>query len=153
MQLTPQGSNYPQPRDARPAYTAEQQFYIWYHKTDLGWKWDNITTAFNRYFRTRRPKGGLTCRFYRVLKEHGVETVRKQRNGRNDRRSSADGDEDDNLNARYGVLQRTNYRNIKWMLERHLSVRVLEQFAGRPDVRCGENSPCGRCRFCRHENR
>jgi hypothetical protein len=54
--------------------------YMWYFRTDLGCDWDAVLDGFRDQFsaKPRRAKGGLQCRFYRVLDDWGVEKVRSQ---------------------------------------------------------------------------
>ncbi|KIW14256.1 hypothetical protein PV08_07038 [Exophiala spinifera] len=63
---------------ARPPYTQEMNYFIWYHRIDRGLSWDTVTYKFNRYFDENRPKIGLQCRFYRLLAQNKVAPVRRQ---------------------------------------------------------------------------
>ncbi|KAK4936993.1 hypothetical protein LTR10_022242 [Elasticomyces elasticus] len=55
----------------RHKYAEERAFYIWYHRIDLGLTWDEVVAAYRRYWRDRRRKGGLQCKFYRLLEQYG----------------------------------------------------------------------------------
>ena len=109
-------------RVVRPMYTREQLFFIWYFRTDLAKSWDQVRSAYNVQFPDQREKGGLQCKFYRVLKDHQVERVRAQT------RSSLETAKD-NVTGRYGVVQRTNER-YRWMRDEHLRTPPLPQFQG-----------------------
>ena len=37
-----------QRREFRPTYQREEEFFIWYHRIDLGWDWTDIRHAYNR---------------------------------------------------------------------------------------------------------
>ncbi|RMZ20219.1 hypothetical protein D0859_15786 [Hortaea werneckii] len=66
------------PRAPRPAYSAEQKFYIMYARIIRGRSWPEIEQDFARLFGPRvsqRSKGGLTSVYYRVRKDWGLEDV------------------------------------------------------------------------------
>ena len=120
--LHPNPSSYTQARDPRFRYSDEESYFLWYHRTDLGQSsclyHDTLTNAsqVERRCRARWPnlmrkKGGLTCKFYRILNAWGVETVREQ-NRCLQRRGGGD------KVARYGVVARTNVR-FPWMRPEH----------------------------------
>ena len=94
------------PRPACRKYTTEQAYFIWYYRTDLEQCWDEVERAFHHHFGDKRPKGGLQCKFYRMLEEKNVEKVRQQaRSGRRRR---------GHMVRRCGVVQRTTAR-YSWM--------------------------------------
>ena len=104
LPITPASTMPVAGREPRPKYTPEQCFYIWYLYKDVDLDWAATVRAFNSMFgRPLRNKGGLQCKFYRTLEEFGVPKVRQQG------RSASEGS-----TARYGVLERTNYRNKDW---------------------------------------
>lgn len=129
----------PAPRAARLTYTLEQLCFVWYHRTDLAEAWDEVLAAYKVQFCQQREKGGLQCRFYRLLKDNRVETVRAQR------RSASDSPTD--RVGRYGVVQRTNKR-FRWMKDEHFCAPPLPRFRGmslRPSTQpsCSGCSECG----------
>ncbi|ETI28166.1 hypothetical protein G647_00615 [Cladophialophora carrionii CBS 160.54] len=95
-----------QPRLPCKKYAAEQAYWIWYHRTDLGEGWDEVEQKFDIQFGESRKKGGLQCKFYRLLDIHGVEKVRKQTKSGHKRRGNRVG--------KFGVVQRTT-RRYAWM--------------------------------------
>lgn len=66
------------PRGACHKYTREQEHFIWYHRTDLHMPWDQVELEYKQYFEHEREKGGLQCKYYRVLDFYRVEKVRQQ---------------------------------------------------------------------------
>ena len=73
-------------RAPRPAYSQEEDDFIWYHRIDLGKDWKAVSQAFNEYFhgRYRDGKAGLQCRFYRILHSAGtpaIGTLKRSNNG------------------------------------------------------------------------
>lgn len=66
------------PRGACHKYTQEQEHFIWYHRTDLHMPWDQVELEYKQYFHHDREKGGLQCKYYRVLDYYNVEKVRQQ---------------------------------------------------------------------------
>ena len=62
----------------RPAYSTEEQHFIWYLRIDRGYFWPDLLDAFNARF--ARPGGGrelsgLQCRYYRLLGQYGIPNV------------------------------------------------------------------------------
>ena len=51
---------------------------MWYHRVDLGRQWDRVREKWNRWFEVDREKGGLQCKLYRILDDHGVPRMREQ---------------------------------------------------------------------------
>ncbi|EXJ64233.1 hypothetical protein A1O7_00569, partial [Cladophialophora yegresii CBS 114405] len=94
------------PRAPCKKYDSEQSYWIWYHRTDLGEAWDEIEQKFDLQFGESRKKGGLQCKFYRVLETHGVEKVRAQTRSAHKRLGFKVG--------KFGVVQRTTKR-YTWM--------------------------------------
>lgn len=125
-------------RAARPTYTLEQLCFIWYHRTDLGEGWDEVLAAYKLQFSQQREKGGLYCRFYRLLKDNNVEKVRAQR------RSASDSPRD--RVGQYGVVQRTNKR-FRWMKDEHFCAPPLPQFSGQSPTPSTQ-PPCSGCSEC-----
>lgn len=72
--------NGAQDRTARPTYTEEEIYFIWYHKDDLGLQWPRIKELFNEYFNRRGRDGvqGIQCRYYRALDIHGIPKSRQR---------------------------------------------------------------------------
>ncbi|KIW73353.1 hypothetical protein PV04_01482 [Phialophora macrospora] len=95
-----------QPRPPCKQYNPEQAYFIWYNRTDLGQGWDEVEHRFEIQFGETRKKGGLQCKFYRVLGIHGVEKVREQTKTGHKRRGDRVG--------KFGVVQRTAKR-FSWM--------------------------------------
>ena len=125
-------------RAPRPKYTIEQVYFIWYHRTDLGEPWDEVLEAYRMQFAEQREKGGLQCKFYRLLEDHKVEKVRAQT------RSASDSPRD--KVGRYGVVQRTTKR-FKWMNYAHFCTAPLPQFSGNFQSSAIEQS-CSGCSDC-----
>lgn len=127
----------PNTRAPRPKYEEQQAFFIWYHRTDLSEPWDQVLLEFSRQFHHRRPKGGLQCKFYRLLKEWDVEKVRVQN------RHARDSPKD-RVGA-FGVVERTP-RRFEWMRPHHYNSPPLTQFSTQPPaspVSCSGCSDCG----------
>ncbi len=129
-------------RPPRPKYPAEHMFFIWYHRTDLAEGWDQVIQEFQQQFHYRRPKGGLQCKFYRLLADFGVEKVRAQV------RQTTDMGRNDDMVGRYGVVQRTN-RRFSWMRSEHQRVAPLPRFRQEPSLsRETSCSGCTDCAYC-----
>lgn len=126
-------------RGPQPKYTIEQVLFIWYHRTDLGEPWDQVLEAYRVQFSQSRPKGGLQCKFYRLLEENKVEKVRAQT------RSASDSPKD--RVGKYGVVQRTTKR-FKWMRYEHFHAPPLPQFSGDSVCSSIEQSCCSGCSDC-----
>ncbi len=75
-------------RAARPKYDHEMSYFIWFHRTDLGMSWNDVRDAFNKYFHKTRDVPGIQSKYYRVLNDHGVPSIRQQRRGRETPRDS-----------------------------------------------------------------
>ena len=65
----------------RPAYSTEEQHFIWYLRIDRGYLWPDLLDAFNARF--ARPGGGrelsgLQCRYYRLLGQYGIPNVTRR---------------------------------------------------------------------------
>lgn len=70
-------STQSKPRDFRPAYEAEQGYFLWWSKIDQDQDWPTISETFRATFpEDGRKKPGLQCKFYRVLSDHGMPTQR-----------------------------------------------------------------------------
>lgn len=67
-------------RTFRPTYSEEEIDFIWYHRVDLGWEWNEILRAFNFQFpdRITREVGGIQCKYYRHLENNGLPQVRRR---------------------------------------------------------------------------
>lgn len=67
-------------RSFRPTYSEEEVDFIWYHRVDLRWEWADILSAFNYQFpeRNSREVGGIQCKYYRHLENHGLPQVRRR---------------------------------------------------------------------------
>ena len=66
-------------RAFRPAYSIEEQHFIWYLRIDRGYLWPDILDAFNARFSRnggQRKLNGLQCRYYRLLDQHGIPQLR-----------------------------------------------------------------------------
>ena len=69
-------------RAFRPAYSTEEQHFIWYLRIDRGYLWPDLLDAFNARFSRnggRRELSGLQCRYYRLLGQYGMPQVRMLR--------------------------------------------------------------------------
>lgn len=118
---TPRGGQYGAvSRQSRPKYPKEEELFIWYMRIDLRLSWDKIETLFNAQFPASRERGGLQCKFYRVLKEWGVDKVRDQNLHSRD-------PEKDPQTGTYGVIKRTNMR-FQWMKPEHQRMPCLKKF-------------------------
>lgn len=100
-------------RAARPSYTAEQQYFLWYHRVDLELRWDAVLLTFKQYWGQERTKSGIQGVFYRCLDQNKVP---RQRDPERRRRQ---GDDDDYVDPRYGVIRYTKVR-FPWMQPEHL---------------------------------
>jgi hypothetical protein len=67
-------------RAFRPTYSDEEVYFIWYHRIDLGYDWQDINHAYNAQFpeRPREGFGGIQCKYYRYCEEFGVPKVRNR---------------------------------------------------------------------------
>jgi hypothetical protein len=68
-----------QRRDFRPTYQPEEEYFIWFHRDDLGLDWSDIRSAYNQWFppsRAREGFQGIQCKYYRCCQMHGVPKVR-----------------------------------------------------------------------------
>ena len=95
----PSSSKYPGARrEFRPTYSEEETLFIWYHRIDLGYDWQDITHAYNRQFpeRAREGPGGIQCRYYRCCSDNNIPKVRE-------RRRSASSAEEYGMRARTGL--------------------------------------------------
>lgn len=125
-------------RAPRPKYSDDQGYFIWYHRTDLAEPWDRVLQEFAKQFNHRRPKGGLQCKFYRLLGDWGVEKVREQARQSQSRSRDRVG--------QYGLVQRTTLR-YDWMQPEHINAPALPQFAS-THPRSPGGSPCPGCDDC-----
>lgn len=127
------------PRPACKKYDLEQGYFIWYQRIDLGKTWDDVNENFTRQFGEDRGKGGLQCKYYRVLGEEKVDKVRAQGHW-----YSSNGTQRGRKGGRFGVIQRTNKR-FPWML-------VEDQL--RPISPCFTPQGCRNadCDICWHNN-
>lgn len=125
-------------RTSRPKYTETQGFFIWYHRTDLCQSWDQVGQAFEVHFGEARPKGGLQCKFYRMLGQWQVEKVRAQTGEAPGRKDCV---------GAYGVVQRTTKR-FDWMTKEHYNSSALPQFRTRGRSPSSPASSCTGCPDC-----
>lgn len=130
----------PRVRAPRPKYTPEQGLFIWYHRTDLCEAWDVVISEFKVQFKEAREKGGLQCKFYRMLDQYGVQKVRLQKKVVGD-------DPKHRFIGAYGVIQRTSER-FRWMRIHHQNTPALPQFRTRghspsSSVSCTGCPDCG----------
>lgn len=67
-------------RQFRPTYLEEEVYFIWYHRIDLGYDWQDINDAYNAQFPDRRREGfgGIQCKYYRYCEEFGIPKVRQR---------------------------------------------------------------------------
>ncbi|EXJ85509.1 hypothetical protein A1O1_05873 [Capronia coronata CBS 617.96] len=100
---------------SRDKYRKEEGIFIWYNRNDLGCSWSRVQDNFARQFHKRRGKGGLQCKFYRVLDEYGVQKVRVQCRGGLCRPQDR---------AAWGVIVKTSIR-YWWMLPCHQNIPSL----------------------------
>ena len=99
------GSRTRERRAFRPTYSDEEVYFIWYHRIDLGYDWQDINRAYNAQFpeRPRQRIGGIQCKYYRYCEEFGVPKVRNR-----DRAASAA--------EQYGMRSRTGL-TYPWMIK------------------------------------
>ena len=64
------------PRSFRPAYEQDQSDFVWFHRVDLGWSWQDTEAAFHEQYPGERNKGGLQCKYYRVRDANGIPKCR-----------------------------------------------------------------------------
>ncbi|KAI4146943.1 MAG: hypothetical protein L6R39_003280 [Caloplaca ligustica] len=69
-----------QRRSFRPTYSEEEVDFLWYHRVDLAWEWNDILLAFNRQFpgNITREVSGIQCKYYRHLENRGMPQVRQR---------------------------------------------------------------------------
>ena len=91
-------------REFRPTYLQEEEYFIWYHRIDLGMDWTDVRQAYNVQFPQRQRRGfqGIQCKYYRCCEAYGVPRVRD----RNRAASPADS---------YGVRSRLPGLWYPWM--------------------------------------
>ncbi|MCJ1421419.1 hypothetical protein MMC32_007782 [Xylographa parallela] len=67
-------------REMRPTYQQEEEYFIWYHRVDLGMDWRDVRAAYNAQFPDRQRRGfqGIQCKYYRCCETHGVPRVRER---------------------------------------------------------------------------
>lgn len=67
----------------RPTYQQEEEYFIWYHRVDLGLDWRDVRTAYNAQFPNRQRRGfqGIQCKYYRCCETHGIPRVRERNRG------------------------------------------------------------------------
>ena len=97
-------------RGFRPPYTLEQQHFLWFFIIDLNRSWDETLRQFGRTFPSEvRNKGGLQCKFYRVLSDEGLQKrdLNKKERQADVKRMTGDPD-------RYGFWLRKRIR-YPWM--------------------------------------
>lgn len=75
--------------------------------------WDQVTSEYGQYFNQNTDdvstlKGGLQCKYYRVLESHRVDKVRKQ--------TRSGGLTGEASNGSYGLLDKVNC-NYPWIRE------------------------------------
>ncbi|MCJ1370878.1 hypothetical protein MMC20_002091 [Loxospora ochrophaea] len=65
-------------REFRPTYLQEEEYFIWYHRVDLGLDWTDVRQAYNEQFPQRQRRGfqGIQCKYYRCCETYGVPKVR-----------------------------------------------------------------------------
>ena len=65
-------------REFRPTYLQEEEYFIWYHRVDLGMDWPDVKQAYNAQFPQRQRRGfqGIQCKYYRCCETYGVPRVR-----------------------------------------------------------------------------
>ena len=70
-------------REFRPTYAKEEEYFIWYHRVDLGLDWSDVRQAYNAQFPHRQRKGfqGIQCKYYRCCEIYGVPRVRDRNRG------------------------------------------------------------------------
>jgi len=67
----------------RPTYQQEEEYFIWYHRVDLGLDWRDVRSAYNAQFPNRQRRGfqGIQCKYYRCCETHGIPRVRERNRG------------------------------------------------------------------------
>jgi len=65
------------PRERRDPYSEEMQFFIMYARIIREHDWRKIEDDFERIFRQRRPRDGLTAVYYRIRNKWGMQQVLK----------------------------------------------------------------------------
>ncbi|KIX06511.1 uncharacterized protein Z518_04487 [Rhinocladiella mackenziei CBS 650.93] len=95
-------------RKAQKKYGDERAYWIWYNRIDLDRPWDILTDDYCHVWNEKRGKGGLQCKFYRLLGEHQILKVREQMAKKRKGYPV----------ERFGMVERTNLR-FPWMLDRH----------------------------------
>lgn len=97
-------------------------YFIWYHRIDLGFDWNEICRRFNSQFPSRRRRGfqGIRCKFYRFLKEKSGHSLREQQKMRDEQplRKGVSFSVDSEAPT-YSVRESTNVR-YPWMREDHV---------------------------------
>ncbi|MCJ1447861.1 MAG: hypothetical protein MMC23_008373 [Stictis urceolatum] len=80
LQEQPSSASSRERREFRPTYKQEEEYFIWFHRVDLGLDWTEIRTAYNSQFpnRTRRGFQGIQCKYYRCCYSHGIPPVRER---------------------------------------------------------------------------
>jgi hypothetical protein len=97
----------------RRKYQQEQSFFIWYHRVDLGLSWNQTMDAYEQHWHEQREKGGLQCKFYRILDQHKVLKVREQnKTDRRARKATLP------QGRNFGMLGVTD-KKYHWMLPQH----------------------------------
>ena len=102
-----------QRREMRPTYQQEEEYFIWYHRVDLGMDWRDVRAAYNAQFPERQRSGfqGIQCKYYRCCETHGVPRVRER-----NRAASPD--------KSYGVRSRLPGLWYPWMRPQHQGILV-----------------------------
>lgn len=100
-------------RPARPGYSEEELFFIWYTKCDLDKSWDEVVQDFKQEFLVSRGKSALQSKYYRILINWRVTKIRERSADTEDTQCS-----DTGPGVKYGVIQRTNVR-YRWMRPEH----------------------------------
>lgn len=67
-------------REFRPKYTEEEDHFMWFHKDDLRFSWEQVHREYKKHFpdAPRDRVNGLQCRYYRVIEKHGCPKKRAQ---------------------------------------------------------------------------
>ena len=67
-------------REFRPTYLQEEEYFIWYHRVDLGLDWSDVRQAYNAQFPQRQRRGfqGIQCKYYRCCDQYGIPKVRQR---------------------------------------------------------------------------
>lgn len=77
-------------RRFRPTYLQEEEYFIWYHRVDLGMDWPEIKALYNAQFPHSHRRGGgdserslqgIQCKYYRCNDAYGVPRVRDRKRG------------------------------------------------------------------------